>query len=130
MEATSPAPRRPLRLIVRALLLVVLVVLLGALAYDYLYARKQPSLLIDQLDAAQRGDGENRPNLTSEDVQKMIGFKPQETRRRGPRGREEVYIWTGGLLVTSHKLFVGYERNVDDQWIYESCRLGEDRPGG
>ena len=128
-EATS-VRKHPAALILRIVLLVVLFVLLAAFAYDYLYARREPSLLIEKLDQLASQAKEGDEPITNEDIKVMAGFEPQDSKEVGPRSLQEIYIWQGGLIVTSHKLYVMYEKGDDDRWEYEECRLGEDPARG
>lgn len=125
-ESTSPPPaKKGGSLAFRIVLLVILAVVLGAAGYDFLYARRQPSTLIDEFDALVKGEDKAAP--TEKEIQARIGFAPQETTPQGPYRMQEIYKWRSGLLFTTHDLYVRYEKADDDgTWRYETSAMGKD----
>ncbi|MEM0924734.1 MAG: hypothetical protein AAGJ83_01730 [Planctomycetota bacterium] len=100
-------------------LYIVLLVMLGALGYDYLVARPSVDSAFDRVsEASQKANASADDYLSRAEVSELIGKGPADTFMDGSMSVEE-FRWMGGLIVKPHRLFVVYKK-TDDDWMVSS----------
>lgn len=123
-SSQTPAPEgasSPLRMV----LFVVLGVMIVALAYDYLYARKQPdtvaTALLPQIDPTTPVS--NVDPKTMNEVVAIVGRQP-ERKIEGSNYWQITYCWRAGLPWKTHDLHVVFTKGNPP--IYYSHSVGSE----
>jgi hypothetical protein len=106
------------------LLIVILVVLLAALAYDYVVARPNVDSAYDRIaEKSVEVNANTTEVFTDADVQELLGRKPSRTFNDVDGDRVEVYSWRAGLPFRTHDLFVVYKPNEGRQLFYRHAKF-------
>ena len=103
---------RPNRL--RTVLFTILALMVVAVAYDFLYARKQQQAAAARLDklmsVSASGEIESAEPHTQDEVRKTVGRPPSE-QIEDRHYLLETYRWRSGLPWRTHDIHVAYTRN-------------------
>jgi hypothetical protein len=106
------------------ILVWILVLLLVALAYDYLVARAGVDSAYDKIAKRSAEVNANATEVfTDEDVQKLLDGEPSRTFDDAHGDRVEVYSWRGGLPFRTHDLFVVYKPSDGRQMFYRHAKF-------
>lgn len=99
------------------IVLGIIAVALAAFCYDTFVVPGTVQAGFDKIaDAKLKSLVEEKP-LSSSDVCEILGKEPAESYEKDD-ARFEVFHWTGGMIVNSHKLFTVYEK-LEDDWVLD-----------
>jgi hypothetical protein len=124
-SSKQPAAKPDASQIRLIILLVVLVLGVIAVAYDFLLARPNSrkandivNALIDKRISAAAGTAP----VTNEEVQKELNRKPSRTNTT-ENYTEEIFSWRRGLLLLKYNLYVIYTKDRQGRLELHSCSL-------
>ncbi len=101
----------------RFVLYGLLVVMLIALAYDYMVARPAVKAAYNKITAASaEANSSGVGFLSNLKVRELIGKEPSREFMDGSQ-TVEVFHWSGGLIVKPHKLYAVYKPQ-DGEWLF------------
>ncbi len=114
----------------QAILVILLIVVGCAFAYDKLVASRQHGDAWSKIKEVESSDKSGAQ--TNEDIQEILGKTPARTTNpvEHPGFMYETYSWRRGLLVTTHDIHVVYaEAKIGDgppKWFYYSASAGKE----
>lgn len=117
-EASSPKGKPSGGNSRQTVLLVVLVLMVCALLYDYQVARPAVDKAYDQIaEKSMLINSQSTDVLTNAGVKELLGLEPSSSFEEVNGDLVEVYSWRSGLPIRTHQLFTVYKMN-DGQWMF------------
>lgn len=124
-SSQQPAAKPDASQIRLIILLVVLVLGVIAVAYDFLLARPKSvnaNGIVEKLIDKRISAAADAAPVTNEEVQKELNRKPSRTNTT-EYYTEEIYSWRRGLLLLSYNLYVIYTKDKQGRLELHSCSL-------